>query len=368
MRAENEVRWIERMKIWIDLSNSPHPLFFAPVARRLEQRGHAVVVTARGNAQTVELARRLMGDCAVVGGESPGGRAAKAAALAKRVAGLRRWGKEARPDVALSHNSYAQIVAARALGLPVLTAMDFEHQPANHLAFRLAGTILVPDAVPRESIRKQGAHPHKVRAYPGLKEEIYLGDFEPDPGVLNRLGLRRGDAPIAVLRTPPSRAVYHRFANPLFVEALKTLGAQPDLRMVVLPRHPEQRSAIQEMGLANCVVPADAIDSRSLMYGADLVVGAGGTMTREAALLGVPTWSVYAGAPAAVDLALEASGRMRRLSRPEQLGRVEARKSEPEPIERLKARSDLLIETFVDELESAAGSRTSASVTPARVS
>ena len=145
------------MKIWIDLANSPHPLLFSPVARELEQRGHEVLVTARDNAQTVELTRERWRDFVVIGGESPRSLAPKAVALTRRSLALRRWARSNRPDIALSHNSYAQIVAARALRMPILTAMDFEHQPANHLAFRAADAILVPDVLPRGVIRRQGA-------------------------------------------------------------------------------------------------------------------------------------------------------------------------------------------------------------------
>ena len=73
------------MRIWIDLSNSPHPLLFKPVARELEALGHSVAVTARDNAQTVELARERWPDVTVIGGPSPKGRKAKAQAKAQAV-------------------------------------------------------------------------------------------------------------------------------------------------------------------------------------------------------------------------------------------------------------------------------------------
>jgi sulfotransferase family protein/uncharacterized protein DUF354 len=204
-------------QVWIDLSNSPHALLFAPVASELGRRGHQVLVTARDNAQTAELARQHWPDVEVIGAESPPGRARKVGTLLNRVAGLRRWAKQREPDVALSHNSYAQVVAARSLGIPCVTAMDFEHQPANHLAFRLADSVLVPEAIPAKAIRRQGARDSKLHRYPGLKESIYLGNFAPDPDIVAKLGVEReADEALVVLRTPPSRAIYHRFANPLF--------------------------------------------------------------------------------------------------------------------------------------------------------
>jgi uncharacterized protein len=339
------------MKVWIDLSNSPHALLFRPLARRLEEEGHSVDVTVRDNAQTVELARERWPDAVVIGGASPPGRPSKVGALAHRVVGLRRWARSTRPDIALSHNSYAQIVAARVLGLPVVTTMDFEHQPANHLAFRLAHSILVPEALPREVIARQGGGTAKVRTYPGLKEELYLGDFEPDQSMVNELGLGRdGERALVVLRTPPGRAVYHRFHNTLFDDVLRTIGAQTSVRAVALTRFPEQRHLIEDLGLPNCVTPVQAIDSRSLMYAADLVIGAGGTMTREAALLGVPTFSVYAGKTPAVDRELESQGRLSRLRRADQVTTVKKRTREPQSLESLRARSERIMDVFIEEL------------------
>jgi uncharacterized protein len=334
------------LRIWIDLSNSPHPLLFAPVARELG-REHEVLITARDHAQTIELARQSWELLEVIGGDSPGGRARKAAALASRVRELVAWARVARPDAALSHNSYAQLIAARRLGIPAVTAMDFEHQPANHLGFRLANKVLLPEALRGSRVSRQGASARKARFYPGLKEEVYLGDFSPDRDVLARLGIERTPGSIVVVsRTPPSRALYHGFDNPLFTASLQAIAADERARLVVLVRHPEQRAALEALRLPRCTIPA-TLDARSLIYAADLVLGAGGTMTREAALLGVPTFSLYAGTTPAVDTLLVRAGRLRRLTSVKQLFPLQPRPREPVELDRLRDRSRELAAHFV---------------------
>ncbi|MDQ3632454.1 MAG: DUF354 domain-containing protein [Actinomycetota bacterium] len=347
------------MRVWIDMNNSPHPLLFAPVARRLQADGHEVLVTARDNAQTVSLTLERWPDAEIFGTESPPHRAAKVASLGRRFSELRRWAAAARPDVALSHNSYAQIVTAKSLRVRVVTAMDFEHQPANHLAFRLAHTVLLPEALPARLVRRQGARARKVRHYPGLKEELYLADFEPDPTVEERIGVRRnGDTALVVVRTPPSRATYHQFDNLVFEAALRRVCSQSDVVCVVLPRHAEQREEIELLGLSNCVVCDQAVDSRSLMSGADLVLGAGGTMTREAALLGVPVYSLFAGRAATVDDWLIQRGLLRRLERAEDLPVVTRRLDRSSTLEELARRAQPILQTFVDvTLARGAGAR-----------
>jgi predicted glycosyltransferase len=336
------------MKVWIDLSNSPHPLLFAPVSKQLQALDHEVRVTARDNAQTVELARQHWADLEVIGGPSPAGLAAKAGSMLARMWGLASWARRERPDIALSHNSYAQVAAARALGIRTVTAMDYEHQPANHLAFRLAHSVLLPSALAANGVRRMGATPKKARFYEGLKEEIYLGDFTPDREVMAAAGLAPDPRKILVVaRTPPSGALYHRGGNPLFVDALRAVAAQPGVQLVVLPRRPDQRHEIAAWGLQNLALPERALEARSLMYAADLVLGAGGTMTREAALLGVPTLSLFAGEVPAVDRWLEERGALRRARSIGDVLPARKRAIEPRRPSDLRARGDRVAAEFV---------------------
>ncbi len=262
---------------------------------------------------------------------------------------LRRWARGARPDVALSHNSYAQIVAARSAGVRAVTAMDFEFQPSNHLAFRAANTVLLPEAVPLQTVRRQGAGRGKVQRYPGLKEHIQLADFTPNSAVLDALGVADGvpGGPLVVFRTPPSRAIYHAQENSLFVPLLEHICAVPGVRCVVLARHPEQREQIAALGLDGVTMPEHAIDSRSLMYEADAVIGAGGTMTREAALLGVPTHSLFAGRRPAVDLWLEREGLLNYIGAPHEFPSIVKRPPERRSLGALREQAAAAIDGFV---------------------
>lgn len=238
-------------RVWIDLSNSPHPLLFAPIARRIEELGGTVAVTYRDHAQTAELARERWPDATLVGGASPDGRVRKALAVGARVGRLARWAWRERPQVALSHNSYAQILAARSLWIPAVTAMDYEHQPANRAAFHGASRILLPEAVPADVVAAQGARPAKVIRYAGLKEEVYLADFVPDAGVLDRIGVSRPDGgAVVVARSAPAGAAYHPEENPILEDCLRALSAREDVVTVALARHGRQRERLRELGLS----------------------------------------------------------------------------------------------------------------------
>jgi hypothetical protein len=301
------------VKVWIDLTNSPHVLVMRPVIERLQEAGHEVQVTARDFAQTLGLLERFGIEHTAIGHHRGGGLGAKARGLAARSLNLFSWARRRGFDVALGHGSNDVTIAATMLRIPCSTMFDYEWATVQHnVNCRLARAVVVPEMIPAERLDRYGAR-GKVRAYPGLKEEYYLADFEPNGAVLEDLKLNL-EAPIVIVRTPPEVSLYHRFENDLFAQVLIRLkGAQT----VVLPRTPEQRAQLQRAG--GFIVPDKAVDAQSLIAYADLVVSAGGTMNREAVALGTPVFTVFEGRLGAVDEHLIAQGSLRRLSSPEDI-------------------------------------------------
>jgi len=341
------------MRLWIDLANSPHVPFFRALIDRFNTEGHEVEITARDFAETVPLANAAKLSVEVIGVH--GGRpvSAKAGNLVNRAWSLAGWARKRKFDLAISHNSYSQILAAAALRLKCVTLMDYEYQPANHLAFRFTSRIIVPTSFPDKRLRRYGANPRKVRRYHGTKEDVYLADFQEDPSFASQLS-SLGIAPnnvLVLMRPPAYDALYHRFQNSLFDEALQRLLADANVRVVLLPRSDAQRAhygnlgahmlgpqasspagfgagatdpnqqagtpAVPARALAarNLIIPPSPLDGANLIAASDLVISAGGTINREAAALGVPVASVYAGKWAAVDEQLVKEGRLKRLSR-----------------------------------------------------
>ena len=301
------------MRLWIDLANSPHVPFFKALTKRFVAAGHEIEITARELAETIPLAHAAGFAPAVVGAH--GGRAVskKAGSIASRAWALAGWARQRKFDLAISHNSYSQILAARLLRLKTITMMDYEHQPANHLAFRFASRIIVPASFPAERLRRYGARVGKVRRYHGTKEDVYLADFEPDPALGARvceLGVN-ADNVLVLVRPPAHDALYHRFQNTLFDDALAMLQSRENVQVILLPRNEAQRASYSGKGL---IVPEAPLDGANLIAASDLVISAGGTINREAAALGVPAASVYAGQWAAVDEELVREGRLQRIS------------------------------------------------------
>ena len=322
------------MRVWIDVSNSPQVPFFRPLTALLEARGHIVEVTTRDYAQTIELLR-LHGISHEVVGPPHGGAGAwgKARAMASRLPALRRFAKGRGFDLALSHASHELPLAARSLGIPASYAFDYEFARVQHgLGCRAARRVLVPEAIPQERLDRLGASTGKVHRYPGLKEEYYLSGFEPDPAVLDFLGLEP-DRVLVAVRPPPDVSLYHRHGNPLFGDLLRRLGSDPGVQAVVLPRTDAQRAEIASLDLPSLVLPERAIDAQSLVALSDLVVSAGGTMNREAVALGVPAYTTFAGRLGAVDEMLIRDGRLGALGSADEV-RLRKREGETRRVER----------------------------------
>ena len=227
------------MKVWIDLSNSPHVTFFKPVIRRFRDMGADIVLTYRDFAETAGLVRAAQLEATCIGGHGGKNRLTKMLNLINRTQALAAFAREQGVSVAVSHNSYFQIIAARMCGIPALTLMDYEGTPANHIAFRLATRVMVPSSFPVEALARFGAR--EAIVYDGIKEDISLADYEVDRNfrswlfsAMNKAGQ---DVPLVVVRTPPTKALYHQHANPLFPILLERLSALQAVAVVVLPRY-----------------------------------------------------------------------------------------------------------------------------------
>jgi uncharacterized protein len=307
------------VKVWVDMTASAHVLVFRPLIKLLRDRGDDVEITARDYAQTLQLLELHGLEATVIGRHGGRSRFGKARSLGSRLHALRKWARPRDFDLALAHGSHELTVTARRLGIPSATTHDYEFATLQHqLGMRAATRVVVPEAIPPDRLEHFGVRPPKLQRYPGLKEEYYLYDFEPDPHALDALNVDRSRV-LVVLRPPPDVSLYHRHSNPLFPQTLDYLGAHPEVQAVVLPRTEEQRAFVGRLDLPSMVVPERAVDAQSLIAFADVVVSAGGTMNREAAALGVPVYTTYGGRLGGVDEELIREGRLKPLTDPRAL-------------------------------------------------
>lgn len=315
-------------KVWIDLTNSPHVLFFRPIIRRLDEAGVETVVSARDFAQTLGLLERYGIPHTVIGkhgGASVGG---KALGLVRRSGSMIAFGRGQGITQAVSHGSNDLAIAARTLRIHSTVIHDYEGAAGMHrINFRLASKVMTPDLIPYAAISGFGLSESRFRPYHGLKEQVALADFAFDDSVYDELELDR-KRPIVVLRPPATMSLYHRgIENTVFDDVMARL-LDSEVQVVLLPRTPEQgRSFADAPGV---IIPEKPVDGPSLVWAADAVISAGGTMNREAAVLGVPTWTTFAGELGAVDRELVEQGRMQVLTDADTVAIGKRERSEPD--------------------------------------
>ncbi len=334
------------MKIWIDLANSPQVLVFKPIIQKLLQEGHEVHVTTRAYAQTVELANKLGIKHHLIGQHGGRNLLNLMREIALRSLQLMRWANGQHFQLAVSHNSYSQVVAARILGIPAVTLMDYEHQPLNHICFRLAKKVIVPEPFPLAQVRKYGAG-KKVKFYPGIKEQIYLAHFSPDPNYLQRENLPT-NKPLVVIRPPAPWTAYHRFENDLFDSLLKYLNEIDGVHFLFIPRIKSQKETINHL---SSIHSAEKIyDGPNLLYHAALTISGGGTMNRESAVLGTPTYTIFKGKMGAVDDYLIKIGRMIQLENEDDFAKLDFTEL---PVKKPALENETLLSTISEEILSA---------------
>ena len=336
------------MRVWIDITAPAHVLVFRPMLRLLRERGDEVEITARDYAQTVQLLELHGIEADVLGKHGGRSRLGKARSLSSRLGALRQWARGREFDIALAHGSHELTMTARRLGIPSATTFDYEFAWLQHqLGCRAATRVVTPEAIPPERLERYGARPPKLVQYPGLKEEYYLSDFEPDPRALEQFELDPART-LVVVRTPPDVSLYHRRSNPLFPQVLEHLGRNETVHAIVIPRTDEQREFVRGLALPSVQVPDRAVDGQSLIAFSDLVVSAGGTMNREAVALGVPVYTTYGGRLGGVDELLIREGRLIPLSDPRAL---DLRKRDGER-ERVRRDPALMLDLLLSARES----------------
>jgi uncharacterized protein len=309
---------LPRRRVWIDLENSPHIPFFVPIISALERRGCEVFLTARDCFQVCELADLAGLKYAKIGRHYGKNRLAKLAGLAIRVTELMPLVLHKRPTISISHGSRSLIALSAILGIPSITLADYEH--ADLRLIRWLGSkrktwIMTPKVIAPETFVKRGMLESHVLQYPGIKEDVYVPFFRPDPMLKENLGIFPDDI-VVTIRPPATEAHYHNPESEKLLKAVLDLVEEDGkVKAVLLPRVAHQEAEIRRQkpelfAQSRIIVPKQAVDGLDLIWHSDLVISGGGTMNREAAALGVPVYSLFRGKLGSVDRDLAGRGRL----------------------------------------------------------
>ena len=305
-------------KIWIDLDNSPHVPFFVPILPELKARGFEIFLTARDSYQVVELLKYYGIQARVIGKHHGKRKILKALGTAWRAIKLAYIVRKEKVDFSVAHGSRGCMLASALLGIQTVAIVDYEH--TSKMSLNNVWLIL-PEII---SLDPSVSDRRKILQYPGIKEDVYLPSFHPDPQLRPRLGIAQ-DELLVTVRPPATEAHYHNpEAEGLLTATLEKFCGMPGARVLLLPRNKNQENELRavwtkEIASGKIVIPARVEDGMNIIWNSDLVVSGGGTMNREAAAMGVPVYSIFRGPVGAVDRFLSSQGRLVMLENVEQV-------------------------------------------------
>ncbi|MCK9150839.1 DUF354 domain-containing protein [Methanobacterium alcaliphilum] len=287
------------MKIWIDITNAPHVRFFKNIIEYFQDQGEDLIVTARKFGDIHNLMDVFGFDFISIGKHGVT-LDQKLEESTLRAHELSKLIIKEKVDVALSKHSIELPRVTFGLGIPSVYVLDNEHAlAANKLTLPLCDRIVMPKVIDMWDLLKMGADPNKIIPYNGTSEIIHFKNFEFNYDIFKDLGLKLKKQKTILMRPEPSLASYldadcrESVLTPI-VETLKEYA-----NILILPRFKEQADIFKDYKNVTIIKPP--VDTSSLMKCCDLMIGAGGTMNREAAILGTPVISCYPGKPLSVD-------------------------------------------------------------------
>lgn len=277
------------MRIWFDLSNSPHINMFHDLIRDLETEGNEIVITCRPLANTIDLLKQRNLPYTVVGEHYGKNLYKKIFGYPIRVMQLKKFLKDKKIDLAVSQSSFHSPVVAKLLGIPSIYTNDNEHAMGNIPCFMFASLVLIPENLPVEKIVKKGGSRKRIKQYPGVKEGIYL--WKKGQEIHQARAANPPDNRTIYVRPEPLTAQYYKGGLNFLDNTLEAL--QREYAITILPRDKTQLEHYRQSKFSGLKVPDKPMPFDQIAKECTLFIGAGGSMTRELAILGIPTISVY---------------------------------------------------------------------------
>lgn len=292
-----------KKKVWIDVTNSPHAILFNPVILELKENNIDVLVTAREYAQTTDLLKEFDIEHALIGDHKGKSKIKKIGGMFDRTWKLYWFIRKENVDASLSMSSFTAMISSAMLDIPHMTLYDYEYTIGHHISYRFSDIVLTPRGVDEKLIKKYGSTPDNTVYYDGLKEQIYINHYVSDFVKLKR----NTEAIKKELKVPLNRIVilfrpeatmahYQSNVNDLSMDLIKFLNKHEQKPIIiVLPRTNDQKNEYENLKLKNVIVPSKTYNGIELISLSDLIIGAGGTINREAAALNIPVYSIFQG-------------------------------------------------------------------------
>jgi uncharacterized protein len=291
------------MRIWIDFINTPQVSFFVPFIKEFKKDHHDILLTCRDSGNTIELLKQQELEFQVVGKKVGRGFVQKLLFFPRRLFALYWFIRKQKPDFAASQSSFYQPLVAKLLNIPCLYTNDNEHAKGNIFGFLFGTKVLLPHTLSNEKFTRKWPLKTKLTFYPSVKEAIYLSQ---QPELLPLLAEKKSKI---YFRPEPWSAQYYKGPLNFFDDILLKLSQEYEV--VVLPRDKIQGEHYNQTKFSSLTVAHKPLSLYNIVSDCLLFIGAGGSMTRELAILEIPVISIYQADMLSVDKYLVCKGLMK---------------------------------------------------------
>lgn len=282
------------MKIWLDVLTPKQAMLFGSIYQELVQRSFNVLLTARNYDYTAAVLKQLGVDFVLVGGYGYDLKSKLVEEL-KRMLSLLNIVESFDTLIAYPNPGAARIAFALQKHYIALTDSPHSEIPSR-LSLPLASSVITSTCIPKKMI-EQYVFKEKtiIIQYNGVDEVQWLRDFRPDKSYIKSLDLC--EYSYIVVRPPEIMASYYRNGAVIteLIEKIVQYFINQNLSVVYLPRYSYDVVMARFSGMKNFIVPSIemGVKGSQLLYYAIASISGGGTMAREAALIGTPGISLF---------------------------------------------------------------------------
>lgn len=291
------------MRIWIDFINTPQVSFFVPFIKEFKKLDHEILLTCRDSGNTIELLKQQGLESHVIGKKVGKGLLQKLLFFPRRLVTLYLFIRKHKPEIAASQSSFYQPIVAKFLNIPCLYTNDNEHAKGNIFGFLFATNVILPFTLSVEKFTKKWPLKTKLTFYPSVKEAIYLSQ---QPELLPLLKEKKSKI---YFRPEPWSAQYYKGPLNFFDDILLQLSREYEV--IILPRDKIQGEHYIQTKFNSLTVAQKPLSLYNIVSDCLLFIGAGGSMTRELAVLEIPVVSIYQAEMLSVDRYLVDKGLMK---------------------------------------------------------
>jgi len=307
------------LKIWFDILTPKQLLFFEQIVRKL-RKSNQVLCTSRNYREVIGLAKIRNVRLVLVGKHGGAEKSDKLKASLRRMHYLSTMVERFAPDLTISFCSPEAARISYGLGIKHIAFTDAPHAEAvMRLSVPLVQKLLIPWIIPKKEFVKYGISESDIIQYRAIDAAVVIRGKSKN---YSRSDFCLKNKKTILIRTEESQAAYISSKKNMVSHIIYEIAKEfSNYNVVILGRYSSQINWFKKEFGNKVIVIDRVVDGNGLLQFVDVFIGSGGTMTAEAALLGIPTIS-YDAVPNHIEKYLVKNGLVIREENPKKIVKI----------------------------------------------